>query len=89
MPHDLVFIRALRDLAHSFEIETVAEWVQDQATVDILREVGIDLLQGYFCGEPKPAADFRSPPMSKSLMTATAPATLNRRFYTSATARLD
>lgn len=60
--HDLVFIRALRDLAQSFEIETVAEWVQDQATVDILRDVGIDLLQGYFCGEPKPAADFRSPP---------------------------
>jgi diguanylate cyclase (GGDEF)-like protein len=60
--HDLVFIRALRDLAQSFELETVAEWVQDQATVDILREVGIDLLQGYFCGEPKPAADFRSPP---------------------------
>ncbi|NOU07753.1 MAG: EAL domain-containing protein [Hyphomicrobiaceae bacterium] len=60
--HDLVFIRALRDLAQSFEIETVAEWVQDQATVDILRDVGIDLLQGYFCGEPKPAADFRNPP---------------------------
>ncbi|HRK18726.1 MAG TPA: GGDEF and EAL domain-containing protein [Hyphomicrobiaceae bacterium] len=52
---DLVFIRALRDLAHSFNIETVAEWVQDQETVDILREAGINLLQGYYCGEPIPA----------------------------------
>ena len=60
-PHDLVFIKALRDLAQSFEIETVAEWVQDQRTVDILREVGIDLLQGYFCGEPQPATDYRDP----------------------------
>lgn len=60
---DLVFIRALRDLAHSFNIETVAEWVQDQKTVDILRDAGIHLLQGYFCGEPIPAHAL--PPMVK------------------------
>ncbi len=29
-PHDMVFIRALRDLATTFGIETVAEWVQDE-----------------------------------------------------------
>ena len=51
-PHDLVFIKALRDLASSLGMETVAEWVQDQKTVDILREAGIDYLQGYFTGEP-------------------------------------
>ncbi len=51
-PQDLVFIKALRDLAKSLGMETVAEWVQDQPTVDILREAGIDMLQGYFCGEP-------------------------------------
>ncbi len=53
-PQDLVFIKALRDLARSLGMETVAEWVQDQTTVDILRTAGIDLLQGYFCGEPIP-----------------------------------
>ena len=57
-PQDLVFIKALRDLAKSLGMETVAEWVQDQKTVDILREAGIDLLQGYFCGEPVNSADF-------------------------------
>jgi diguanylate cyclase (GGDEF)-like protein len=51
-PQDLVFIRALRELARSLGMETVAEWVQDQMTVDILRTAGIDMLQGYFCGEP-------------------------------------
>ncbi len=56
-PQDLVFIKALRDLAKSLGMKTVAEWVQDQATVDILREAGIDLLQGYFCGEPINASD--------------------------------
>ena len=53
--HDIAFIRALRDLALSLDIETVAEWVQDQATVDILRQTGIAMLQGYYCGEPIPA----------------------------------
>lgn len=52
---DIVFIRALRDLAATFGLETVAEWVQDQATVDLLREAGITYMQGYFCGEPMPA----------------------------------
>ena len=57
-PHDLVFIKALRDLASSLGMETVAEWVQDQETVDILRAAGIDFLQGYFCGEPALAETF-------------------------------
>ena len=59
-PQDLVFIKALRDLASSLGMETVAEWVQDQATVDILREAGIDFLQGYFCGEPVMAGSIGS-----------------------------
>jgi diguanylate cyclase (GGDEF)-like protein len=58
-PHDIVFIRALRDLASTFGMETVAEWVQDQATVDKLREAGIDYMQGYYCGRPIMAADYR------------------------------
>ena len=57
-PQDLVFIKALRDLASSLGMETVAEWVQDQQTVDILRAAGIDFLQGYFCGEPALAETF-------------------------------
>jgi diguanylate cyclase (GGDEF)-like protein len=57
-PKDLVFIKALRDLASSLGMETVAEWVQDEKTVDILRTAGIDLLQGFYCGEPAPAEDF-------------------------------
>ena len=37
---------------------SVAEWVQDQQTVEILRAAGIDFLQGYFCGEPALAETF-------------------------------
>jgi diguanylate cyclase (GGDEF)-like protein len=57
-PHDMVFIRALRDLATSFGMETVAEWVQDEETVTLLRQAGITFMQGYFCGEPIMASDY-------------------------------
>ncbi len=49
-PEDQVFVRTLIELAKTFDIETVAEWVGDERTVDILRGWGIDLLQGHYCG---------------------------------------
>ncbi len=57
-PHDIVFIRALRDLAATFGMETVAEWVQDDATVSLLRDAGITYMQGYYCGQPVPASEY-------------------------------
>jgi diguanylate cyclase (GGDEF)-like protein len=56
-PNDMVFIRALRDLASTFGIETVAEWVQDERTVELLREAGITYMQGYHCGAPVLASE--------------------------------
>jgi EAL domain-containing protein (putative c-di-GMP-specific phosphodiesterase class I) len=55
----MVFIRALRDLAGTFGIETVAEWVQDERTVELLRETGIDFMQGFYCGVPVLASEFK------------------------------
>jgi EAL domain-containing protein (putative c-di-GMP-specific phosphodiesterase class I) len=51
-PHDLIFIKTLRDLACAFGIETVAEWVGDQTTVDLIRDAGITYMQGFYCGKP-------------------------------------
>ena len=58
-PHDMVFIRALRDLATTFGIETVAEWVQDERTVEMLRVAGITYMQGFYCGVPVLASEFK------------------------------
>jgi EAL domain-containing protein (putative c-di-GMP-specific phosphodiesterase class I) len=57
--HDRVFIKTLKDLTDTFELETVAEWVGDAMTVAILKEIGITYLQGYYFGEPVLAADFQ------------------------------
>lgn len=50
--NDLVFVRTMAELAHSFGMETVAEWVVDAATAEIVRKAGITYLQGYHYGLP-------------------------------------
>ncbi len=47
---DQVFVKALIELARNFEIETVAEWVKDEDTIAILRNWGVDLIQGHLTG---------------------------------------
>jgi len=49
---DLVFIKTMVELANSFGMETVAEWVGDAAAADLLRDVGITYLQGFHFGMP-------------------------------------
>ncbi len=47
-------IAAVVSLAHAFGLRTVGEGVEDQATLDVVRELGVDLVQGYFLGRPGP-----------------------------------
>ncbi len=49
-PDNQVFVRAMLDLARAFGVETVAEWVQDEEDARLLRQWGIDYLQGYLFG---------------------------------------
>ncbi|MBY0610651.1 MAG: EAL domain-containing protein [Beijerinckiaceae bacterium] len=48
---DRFFVKTLIDLARHLEMKTVAEWVRDEETADILTDLGIDYLQGDFIGE--------------------------------------
>jgi len=49
---DQVFIRVMADLARNLGMESVAEWVGDDATARLLADAGIDYLQGFHFGEP-------------------------------------
>jgi EAL domain-containing protein (putative c-di-GMP-specific phosphodiesterase class I) len=51
-PDDQFFVRTLVDLAHHLDILTVAEWVGDEETAQMLTGWGVDYLQGDHCGEP-------------------------------------
>ena len=54
---DAAIIRATIALAHSLELTTVAEGVEDDAQLEYLRDLGCDLIQGYYFSRPLPAAE--------------------------------
>ena len=47
-------IRSIRELASVFQYEVVAEFVSDEYIYDILKELDIEYVQGYYLGEPRP-----------------------------------
>ncbi len=50
-------IRAIVGLAQGFGLQTIAEGVEDEATLQLLREFGVDHAQGFHLGRPAPLAD--------------------------------
>lgn len=46
-------------LAGGFGLQTIAEGVEDEATLALLRELGVDLAQGFHLGRPAPSAQQR------------------------------
>jgi len=53
---DVQIVRSVIDLAHNFELEAVAEGVEDAATLELLSELGCDVIQGYHYARPMPFA---------------------------------
>jgi diguanylate cyclase len=49
---DRDLVRSTVNLGHSLGLRVVAEGVEDAATIDLMRELGADLGQGYFIGRP-------------------------------------
>jgi len=46
-------VSAFNQLSHELGMKTVAEFVEDSETEDMLRELGIDFAQGYGVGKPQ------------------------------------
>lgn len=51
-PVDQKMIRLIAEIGRESGMKTVAEYVQDAETLDLLGELGVDLAQGYFVGRP-------------------------------------
>jgi len=56
-PEDLALVEAIVRLGRRLGLETVAEGVESEGQVELLREVGCELAQGFYWGRPVPAAD--------------------------------
>ena len=48
----VAIVRATIELAHALDLRVVAEGVEDNATLEVLRAMGCDRAQGFFISEP-------------------------------------
>jgi diguanylate cyclase (GGDEF)-like protein len=49
---DQLVVRAIVEIAHGMGLRTIAEYVEDAHTVELLREFGVDYCQGFEVGRP-------------------------------------
>ena len=47
-------VRSINEIGHVMGKQTIAEFVEDEQTLDLLREIGVDFVQGYGIGRPAP-----------------------------------
>ncbi len=51
---DLAMVESINHIGHIMGKQTIAEFVEDDPTIALLRKIGVDCAQGYGIGEPKP-----------------------------------
>ena len=57
---DQRIVKSIIHVAQNFEMTTVAEGVEDEETLSLLVEMGVDLVQGYHLGRPQPLPEEQS-----------------------------
>jgi EAL domain-containing protein (putative c-di-GMP-specific phosphodiesterase class I) len=57
---DALIVRSTIELGHRLGLKVVAEGVETQSIVDVLQDMGCDMIQGYFFSKPLPAEAFVS-----------------------------
>jgi diguanylate cyclase (GGDEF)-like protein len=56
-PSDAVIVRSIIDLARNLGLNSIAEGVEDEQTLQALRAMGCDQVQGYHLSPPQPVGD--------------------------------
>jgi diguanylate cyclase (GGDEF)-like protein len=56
--NDAAIVRAIVQMAHTLNLQAIAEGVEDEAMLEHLRECGCDEVQGYFFAKPMAADEF-------------------------------
>jgi len=51
--NDQIVVKAITDIAREFNIQTIAEYVEDEGTLLLLQKLNVDYAQGYHIGRPK------------------------------------
>jgi diguanylate cyclase (GGDEF)-like protein len=53
-PIDRAMVEAINNIGHVMKIETIAEFVENDSTLEALRGIGVDFAQGYGIERPRP-----------------------------------
>lgn len=53
-PQDQHLVRGIVELCRGLGVEIAVEYVEDSATLDLVKQLGVDLAQGYHIGRPAP-----------------------------------
>lgn len=53
-PVNRLLVKALVEISKGMGKRTVAEQVEDARTLEVLREFGVDFVQGHYLGRPRP-----------------------------------
>jgi len=54
---DQAMVKAIAEVASVMGIKTVAEFVENKESFELLKEIGIDYAQGYWIEKPKPVSE--------------------------------
>ena len=60
-------VEAIVSLAQAFNVATVAEGIEDDATLECVRAAGVDFGQGFYLGRPRPTGTNPEPSSNSSL----------------------
>jgi len=53
-PIDLAMVKSIHSIGQVMGLQTIAEFVETQEVLDLLREIGVDYAQGFLLGRPQP-----------------------------------
>lgn len=55
---DARIVKLVKEIAEFLELPVIAEGVETKEQYELLKEIGIDIIQGYYFSKPLPAAEF-------------------------------
>lgn len=56
-PINHALVASINQIAHVLGLKTIAEWAEETATVNALRALDVDFVQGYAVGSPRPVGE--------------------------------
>ena len=63
-------VKAIHDMSAVLDKQTIAEYVENEAVMELLIEIGIDFGQGFYLGKPEPIENFVKEGFFKSVSAA-------------------